>query len=100
MISISRDESSSRNDSRLAISSLKSGMFRLRNSVDCLHESLPTAALRGQNLLALGCQAVITPAALAALFHPSALNPPAFLQAIKQWVEGGDIEADGPAGSL
>src|SRR3984957_9952136 len=75
-------------------------MFRLRNPVDCLHKCLPTTALRGQNLLALGCQAVITPAALAALFHPSALNPPAFLQAIKQWIEGGDIEADSPAGAL
>jgi hypothetical protein len=59
-----------------------------------------TPTLRRQYLLALGCQAVITSAALATLFHPSTLNPPAFLQAIKQWIKGGDIEADGTAGAL
>jgi hypothetical protein len=30
----------------------------------------------------------------------SALNPSAFLQAIKQWIEGGGIEADSPAGAF
>src|SRR5579862_4962561 len=100
MMSLSRVESSLRDDSRRAISSLQSGMFCLRNPVYCLHKCLPTTSLRGQNLLALGCQAVITSAALAVLFHPSALNPPAFLQAIEQWIEGGHIEADSPAGAL
>src|SRR5215475_7829125 len=100
MISISRVESSLRDEIRLAISSLQSGMFRLRNAVDCLHKCAPTTALRGQNLLAFGSQAVITSPPLAALFHPSALNPPALLQAIKQRIEGGNIESDSPAGAL
>jgi len=75
-------------------------MFCLRNPVDRLHKCLPTTALRGQNLLALGRQAVIAPAALAALFHPSPLNPSAFLQALEQWIEGGNTEANGAAGAL
>src|SRR5216684_5504794 len=100
MISTSWVESSLRDENRLVISSFQSGMFCLRNPVDRLHKCLPTTALRGENLLALGRQAVIAPAALAALLHPSPLDPSAFLQAIEQWIEGGNIEANGAAGAL
>jgi hypothetical protein len=33
-------------------------------------------------------------------FPPIALNPSAFLQAIEQWLEGGNIETNGAAGAL
>jgi hypothetical protein len=75
-------------------------MFCLRYPVDSLHKCLPAAALRSQNLLAGGCEAVITPASLAALFNPSALNPSALFEAIEQGIEGCDIEADSAAGAL
>src|SRR5207247_9776045 len=43
-------------------------------------------------------QPVVTPSALARLFDPSALNPPAFLEAIQERVERRDAEGEDAAG--
>src|SRR6516225_686146 len=66
------------------------GMFNLRNAPDDpingLHEPLPAATLRSQNLPPLRDEAVIASPALPALFHPSALSPAARFQRVRRSV--------------
>src|SRR5450759_852300 len=69
------------------IGSFQSGIFDSGDSVDGLHEGLPALPLGSQDFPSLRGQPVIAPPALAALLHPSALNPAALLQAIQQRVE-------------
>jgi hypothetical protein len=52
----------------------------------------PGAALRGQRLLSLGGQSIITSPALTGFLHPSALNPTSLFQPVKEWVKRSDVE--------
>src|ERR1051326_8352348 len=70
-------------------------LLRLGDAIDRRHERLPGAALRGEHLLSLGGQSVITSPALTGLLHPPALNPASLLQPVKQWVKRSDVELHG-----
>src|SRR5215469_1222267 len=77
--------------------SLHSGMFRSRdrrgNAIHRLDERVPAASLGGQDFLPWRGKAVVAAPPLSCLFHPSALNPAALLQAIEQRVERGHVKA-------
>src|SRR3712207_5459433 len=75
-------------------------MFDSRDASDGLDELKPRVALRRQNLLALGRQAVVAASALARLLDPATLNPAALLKPVEQRVERRDVEAQQPARAL
>jgi hypothetical protein len=57
------------------------------------NERFPAPALRGKHLSSFRGQLVKTPAPLPFFFNPTALDPAAFFQAIKQRVQGRHIES-------
>src|SRR5918996_495197 len=79
---------------RALISTLKSGMLNSGDQIDRFHELPPAGALLRQHVLAGSCQAIVAAPALTRLFNPAATNPIAFLQSIKQRIEGSDVESN------
>jgi hypothetical protein len=69
-------------------------MVDSREEAHRVHERLPGVPLPRQHAAAFGGQAVEAAAALAGLFHPLALQPAAFFQAIQQRVERGNVELE------
>ena len=59
----------------------------------------PAVALRGENLLPGWREPVVAAATLPRLLHPSATNPAALLQSIKQRIKRSDVEAKRAAGT-
>src|SRR6516225_9152528 len=70
------------------------------NAIHRLNKRLPATPLRGQNLTSRRGQAVVATPPLPHLFHPSALNPAALLQAIEQRIERGHMKAQRASGAL
>src|SRR5262245_6533038 len=76
-----------------------SGMFDSGDTADGFDEVAPSVALRFEHLRARWCQTVVAAAPLARLLDPAALDPAAFLEAVQQWVQGGDAERQQPTRS-
>src|SRR5689334_9990365 len=77
---------------RLRTSSLKSGIFNLRDAIDGGNKGLPGAALRTQNLFPLCREPIVTAAALLGFIHPAAFYPAALFQPVQQRVKRCHIE--------
>src|SRR5215471_10049109 len=88
----SRAGSSCAPASRCLISCFRSDIFRSRYAIDGGHKGLPDAALRGQRLLAVFRQFVKTPPPLPGLLHPTAFDPAALFQPVKQQIKRGGVE--------
>src|SRR6185295_10794647 len=101
MISVSRTGSSFRSANRFLISSFQlviatftaSRSFNSGYAIDRGDKLFPAAALRGQNLLAITREPIVTPPALPRLLNPAPLNPSAFLEPVKQRIKRGDVES-------
>src|ERR1051326_4309525 len=78
---------------RLRTSSLKSGIFNLRDAIDGGHEGLPGATLRAQNFFSLRREPIVTAAALLGFIHPAAFNPAALFQPVPQRIPRPHLEA-------
>src|ERR1019366_1083905 len=100
MISASRAGARFKSANCLRIASFQSGIFHSSDAADGLDERLPALPLGSQDLAPLRGQPVIAPAALAALLHPSALDPAALFQAIQQRVQRRRVKTERALRSL
>src|SRR5215468_7221926 len=74
------------------VSCFRSDIFRSRYTTDGGHKGLPDAALRGQRLLAVLRQFVKTSPPLPGFLHPTAFDPAALFQPVKQEIKRGGVE--------
>src|SRR5579871_1396277 len=82
---------------RLRTSSLKSGIFNLRDAIDGGHKGLPCAPLRAQNFFPLGREPIVTAATLLGFIHPAAFNPTALFQPIEQRIQRRTLKRTAPS---
>src|SRR5262245_23839320 len=93
-ISASRTADNWSSARRALISVLKSGMLNPCDQVDGFDKLTPAGALLRQHVFAGGCQTIIAAPALPRFLNPAATDPVPFLEAIKQWIKGSDIESN------
>src|SRR5262249_33430153 len=77
---------------RRLVSRFRSDIFRSRYTTDGGHKGLPDAALRGQRLLAVFRQFVKASPPLPGFLHPTAFDPAALFQPVKQQIKRRGVE--------
>src|SRR5687768_1997127 len=98
MISFSRDDDRRSDAKRERMCGVQSGMFASRHLSNRFNELIPSLPLSQQHTLTGGRQPIETAPALAGLLDPCALNPPALLEAVEQWIERIEVEHQPAAG--
>src|SRR5688572_9184532 len=99
-MSRSRAGRSASRESLEASGAVQLGIFGSRDQSNGVDEFAPVVALRGEDLLAFGGEAVEAPPPLARLLDPLARDPAALLEAVEQGIERGHLELQPPARAL